>query len=419
MNASSLRNRRISSGPREIDPTVSGVVPTDRLGFTRTAHLLNIGFWTFFALLLAGRSVLVPLGSAPPYPMRNVALSVLLALVWALLTPPLFWLTTRLTIETERRALRVAQLLGIGIVVAGMVTFTVASVYTQLIPPTASRSETGLLRVWLVARRTFPNDLMIYLAIISAGTARDYWSRYQHRLAEAARLQAHTAQLQAQLAEARLAALRAQLNPHFLFNSLNAVSALVGEDPRGVRRMIARLSEMLRYALEDSGGEEVPLIEELRLLEPYLEILEIRYQGRLTTKVDVPDLLHDALVPRLLLQPLLENAMKHGIGPAGGRGQIEVRAEVRDTSLILSVEDTGSGRVAEPALSISAAVREATGSDGPGGMGLRHTRVRLHELYGTEQSFQLHPVAHGGTIAEISIPLRFSPDASLPTLSAS
>jgi LytS/YehU family sensor histidine kinase len=219
--------------------------------------------------------------------------------------------------------------------------------------------------------------------------------------ARTAQLQAQSAELHAQLAEARLATLHARLNPHFLFNTLNAVSALVAKDPKGVRDMIALLSELLRHALTDTREQEIPLREELRLLRLYLEILEIRYQGQLRTVVTVDADVHEALVPNLVLQPLVENAMKHGIDRAGGHGTIEVLAYRNGDDLVLSVRDTGAGD--------DAAARPA----GEGGVGLRLTRERLAELYGSEQRLELKPAAGGGTTARVTLPYHTSEDVRI------
>jgi LytS/YehU family sensor histidine kinase len=215
--------------------------------------------------------------------------------------------------------------------------------------------------------------------------------------ARTAQLQAQSAELEAQLAEARLTVLRARLNPHFLFNTLNAVSALVAKDPRGVRNMIALLSELLRHALAESKEQEIPLRDELRLLRLYLEILEIRYQGQLRTVVSADPDAQDALVPNLILQPLVENAMKHGIDRAGGYGTIEVRAHRSGDDLVLTVRDTGPGH--EPAPPSRAS-----------GVGLRLTRERLAEMYGGEQSVALEPVDGGGMCARVVLPYHTSDD---------
>ncbi len=220
--------------------------------------------------------------------------------------------------------------------------------------------------------------------------------------AGAARLQAQSAELNAQLAEARLSVLRAQLNPHFLFNTLNAVSALVAVDPRGVRSMIALLSELLRYTLKDSGEQEIPVHEEFRLLQLYLEILEIRYQGQLETRVVVDPGAEDALVPNLILQPLVENAVKHGIDPAGGFGTVEVRADRVGDDLVLSVHDTGAGQSGR-------AFREQGN-----GVGLRLIRARLTELYGSEQRLALEAAPDGGTVARMVLPYHTVPFVRAP-----
>jgi LytS/YehU family sensor histidine kinase len=209
--------------------------------------------------------------------------------------------------------------------------------------------------------------------------------------AHSAQLQTHAAELQTQLANARLAVLRTRLNPHFLFNTLNAVSALVATDPRGVRDMIALLSELLRRALQDSASHEIQLSEELELLRLYLEILEIRYQGSLQCRILIRSDARDALVPNLILQPLVENAVKHAIELAGGAGVIDVFAYRAHECLVIAVRDTGPG----------------TGGGSIGtdtGVGLRLTRERLAELYGDEQTLMLKRIGNGGMRARITLP---------------
>jgi two-component system, LytTR family, sensor kinase len=197
--------------------------------------------------------------------------------------------------------------------------------------------------------------------------------------------------LQAQLADARLAALRTQLNPHFLFNTLHAVSALVERDPRGVRRMIARLSELLRTTLDGADEQEVPLEQELTFTHRYLEIMQIRFQGRLSIESQVEPAVLDALVPNLILQPLVENAIKHGVSKIDVEGRIQIQARRDGERLVLCVRDNGP-RASESVL------RAAEG------IGLRNTRERLLELYGSEQSFTLRGAEDGGVVAEVIIP---------------
>jgi sensor histidine kinase YesM len=196
--------------------------------------------------------------------------------------------------------------------------------------------------------------------------------------------------------EARLTALQTQLNPHFLFNTLHAISSLVERDPRGVRRMIARLSELLRLTLERTEQQEVPLEQELAFLQRYLEIMQIRFQGSLEVETQVDPVVNEALVPTLILQPLVENAVKHGVSKVDGGGRIAVSARREGDRLVLSVRDNGPGLDGT----------DATES----GLGLRNTRARLEHLYGAAQSLTLSALPDGGLIAEVRLPFHTRAD---------
>jgi len=241
------------------------------------------------------------------------------------------------------------------------------------------------------------NDLLTALAIVAAGLARDASKRYRARKEQAARLAADAARLEAQLAEARLDALRRQLDPHFLFNTLNAVSSLVERDPRGVRRMIARLSDLLRHSIEGSNEPEIPLERELDLLQRYVDIMQVRFQGRLEVTVSADARARAALVPNLVLQPLVENAIKHGVAAVPGAGRVWVEAEVRGDELVLAVRDDGPGPIV------------ADGREG--GVGLRNTRERLAQLYGGSHRLELHNAPEGGLVVTLEIPARRGPES--------
>src|SRR5438445_4160706 len=189
-----------------------------------------------------------------------------------------------------------------------------------------------------------------------------------------------------------------QLNPHFLFNTLHSISSLMHKDIEAADKMITRLSDLLRAALQGAGTQEVSLREELALLQLYLAIEQIRFGNRLTVKMDVgPDTL-DAQVPNLILQPLVENAIRHGIELQARPGFIELRAERHDGILSVVVSDDGAG------LSEKGRIRE--------GAGLSNTRARLRELYGAEHRFELLPRESGGVRVELSIP--FHKDRQAP-----
>jgi two-component system LytT family sensor kinase len=175
-----------------------------------------------------------------------------------------------------------------------------------------------------------------------------------------------------------------QINPHFLFNTLNAVSAMVERDPAGVRKMIARLSELLRRTIDSRAADEVPLRQELELLDRYIDIMEVRFQGRLRAERRIGDDALDALVPHFILQPIVENAIEHGQA-----GTIEISARRDGARLIVSVRDHGPGVSSDAA-----------------GVGLGNTRARLEQLYGGAASFTLRNAEGGGAIAEIVVPYR-------------
>jgi signal transduction histidine kinase len=358
---------------------------------------LILAFWTVMAALTAIGLVLDPRAGflKPVFPAASVGIAFANAYLWAALTLPIFRLSHRFAIDRAHWHTRILLLLGFGALIAiGMemvVSYLRFEVFFSFADAKFSYKPLfGLRRLfWL-------DDFVVYLAVLAAGFARDYFHRLQVRQAEAAALQAEAARLAAQLAEARLTALRAQLDPHFLFNTLNAVSSLVGSDPRGVRRMIARLSALLRYTLEGSAEPEVPLQQELQVLGQYVEIMEIRFEGRLhvVTRVE-PDAL-DALVPNLILQPLVENAIQHGVSklPNDRVGRVEVSARRDGDVVVLTVRDNG------PVLENAEVLAR------PGGVGLRNTRERLAQLYGPEHALTLTaaPPPEGGVVAELTLP---------------
>ena len=364
------------------------------------AELLGVfAFWTMLAVLTAASRLTDPRDVGLSVVSRTVpvALAFQQMYTWALLTPLVFWLAGRFSIDRSNAVPRILLLLAIGVVVAFGVdrlnTSLIIAFHARPLSPMAGggRGSGGFFSIFRGPMML--NHFILYIGVLSAGFARDYFLRYRSRERETARLQSETAQLQAQLAEARLSALNAQLNPHFLFNTLNAVSSLVERDPRGVRRMIARLSELLRYTLDGGHEHEVLVGQEIAFLERYLEIMQIRFQGQLEIDVQVGDDARDALVPNLILQPLVENAVKHGVEKVSGTGRIEITAMRNADRLVLSVSDNGPGP------------SSVDNGEEPG-VGLRNIRQRLEQLYGSAQSLTLIEGKGGGTIARIEMPFR-------------
>jgi two-component system LytT family sensor kinase len=237
--------------------------------------------------------------------------------------------------------------------------------------------------------KTFHLNLLIYWVIVSVHHAFGYYRQMQER-------ELRAAELEKRLAQARLQTLQMQLNPHFLFNSLHAISALVHKDADMADQMITRLSDLLRYALESTDAQEVPLRQELDFLRRYLEIEQTRFGDRLAVLLEIAPETLDALVPNLLLQPLVENAIRHGIEPRAKPGRIEVRSRCENGRLKLEVRDNGVGLL--PGRKIEE------------GVGLSNTRARLKQLYGDRHRFALSEGPDGGLAVCLELPFHAQGD---------
>jgi signal transduction histidine kinase len=254
----------------------------------------------------------------------------------------------------------------------------------------------------------FVGGLPQYVLLILVGLGRDAYLRYRERRDQAEQLEREAEQLRAQLTEARLQTLRMQINPHFLFNTLHTVSTMAGRDPDGIRRAIARLSEMLRYALSTSDRQEVPLDEEIDVLNSYLAIQKLRLDERLDVTLDVKPDVRSALVPTLLLQPLAENAVKHGFEGADETGHLTVRAHRDGDTLVLQVIDDGRGVTDPSALRTLGTVANGTSTEGDVGgtdqHGLRNIAARLRGLYGDATEWTFESSEGGGLHVMLRLP---------------
>ena len=229
----------------------------------------------------------------------------------------------------------------------------------------------------------FHQNLLIYAAMVAAWHAVRHHQRARER-------ELRALELEAQLAHAQLQALRAQLHPHFLFNTLNTIAELVHHEPRKAEEMILQLSELLRQALQSEAMQEVPLAEEIAFVRRYLEIEQMRFGERLTVEWAVTEETMAARVPNLILQPLVENAIRHGIAPFAQSGRVVIRAKRNNGDLHLQVCDSGHRS------------DSGTSPTNGHGIGLSNTRARLKRFYGDKHSFAL---THGnGTVAELTIP---------------
>jgi two-component system LytT family sensor kinase len=381
---------------------------TEYRPLTRTELLLILGFWSLIGILTSANYLIEPRAHGPWQPLVPFAATMVTfsnSLMWCAVTPAVIWVASRLPLERTRWPTRL-MLLVAGLFLAIVIDLATSFVRTHLFYyASATPISPDMAAIARLRRLWFVNDFIVFVAVLAAGFARNYFWRYQVRREEAVRLQAQAAQLQAQLADARLSALRMQLNPHFLFNTLHAVSALVERDPRGVRRMIARLSELLRTSLDEADEPEVPLQREFTFTERYLDVIQIRFQGHLQVDMHADENVRDALVPNLILQPLVENAIKHGISKLSSGGYVEVTAKREGERVIISVRDNG------PDVSLDKPPSSNS-------LGLRNTRARLAALYGPVQSLTLKHAPDGGLIAEVSLPYHTQNDLRTSAVAA-
>jgi signal transduction histidine kinase len=349
----------------------------------RRLFLASLAFWTAVGLVFAGQFALMQLGTDRRMPLHQLVIGELASwLPCALLTPAI--VAAALRVRAAGLSLpRVLLFHLIGavlfVVVGGALMGTVENLLPWARPGTVlGAAGSGILRY-------LGPDLLIYCQVVAASEAFAHaWESRRRGIAAATYAR--------QLAEARLHVLSAQLQPHFLFNTLHAISALVYDDPARADRLLARLSEMLRLTLRSGTRVETTLDEELALLRRYAEIQEARYGERLRVGFEVEPGVRGAMVPRLILQPLVENAIRHGITRRITPGRVDVRAWEDEGRLHLAVCDDGVGLPASP--------RE--------GVGLGITRARLRQLYGTEQRVDLTSTPGGGAVCALSIPLRLT-----------
>lgn len=308
-------------------------------------------------------------------------------LVWIPATPIVLALGRRFPIErgTWWRVLPVHL---VACLLISLAHFAFATyVYQVLLPFGPPRTPRSFFEMFSGrAMSQFHLDLLIYGATLGVSYAVSYYFRYRER-------EFRASQLETQLAHAQLQTLKMQLHPHFLFNTLNGIAGLVRDSKnKAAVDMLAGLSDLLRYTLENAGKQEVPLKEELEFLELYLDIQQMRFSDRLKVEMHVEPEVLDALVPNLILQPLVENSIRHGISRRAASGVVGVSAQRDNGSLRIRIYDDGPG------------LKRDDGADTVEGVGLSNTRARLAQLYGDRQSFTLAEREGGGVEAVMVIP---------------
>jgi two-component system LytT family sensor kinase len=347
--------------------------------------VLYISFWTLLGLLNLSQSLYLRKTYGKPVQLFDATVIGLADwYIWAAVAPVVVMLGRRFPLGPRRWLMHVPLHLAFSVVAAKAITLLMYPVMVHFhtiweLPPF------WLDRIEVLFMREAHLYLWVYWAILGVGHALDFHRKYREQELSAA-------QLEARLAQAQLQVLKMQLDPHFLFNTLHAVTALVYKRPAAAETVLTRLSEMLRMSLESQETHEVPLRDELRLLAPYLEIQEIRFDGRLQVNTDIEPNAANCLVPSLILQPLVENAIRHGIERRPGEGRIDIMARRNGKYIWVQVSDNGMGI---PGGSL-ASVHE--------GVGLSNTRSRLRHLYGSECRMEISNAPTGGAVIRLGIP---------------
>lgn len=385
--------------PEDATQDLEGQGPGRSLWQSRWVRLAIIwGIWTFIGIVFTLQSYFTSFRSERPmYFSDALYLQMTWSYLWALATPLVLLAASRLPIERNNWARSALLHVPISIVLSGIVT-AIGHVFVWLYWGMSVGRTFSFERMVRFVVANFSEGIGIYLLIALMSYAFSYYRRYREG-------QLRTLQLEAQLSQAQLQALKMQLQPHFLFNTLHSISALLNKDPEAARKMITRLGDFLRLTLENSGSQEVTLKQEMEFLTCYLEIERIRFQNRLITRMDVaqPTLL--AKVPNLILQPIVENAIRHGIAPRSTPGLIEIEAKQHNGTLRIQVRDNGPGLSKHRTSDILFKK----------GLGLANTETRLERLYGAAHLFDLSNNPDGGLIVTLEIP--FHKDVAAPSQS--
>ena len=347
-----------------------------------------LALWVFVSLLSVGPSYLHYLAERQPVPWSRLFSEMTGWYLWVLVFPLILWAARRFPLDgrTWRTSLPIHLLIGsvVAVLYGVLVLLKNQAIFIALTGDTDPHLL-SLVPGYLIGGFQF--YLLIYSMLAAMVFAVDYYRMYRER-------ELRAIELEGRLSKAHLQMLKMQLEPHFLFNTLNAISALLHREPEKADRMVGLLGDFLRASLHGSNRQETALRQELELLEHYLEIEEVRFGDRLTVNWDIQQGALQASVPALLLQPLIENSIRHGIDAQDGKLTIEIAARRGGDRLEIQVTDNGPG-FPEPTETVLSR-----------GIGISNTVARLRRLYNDEHTFELRNRETGGAVVSISIPLR-------------
>lgn len=373
-------------------PSVPGT-PVGKLRIHRWLRFMIVTFlaWTAFGLVVGFQAYV-----NNPYAGKIVFLGETLRFwltrnwIYAALTPPIFWLARRYPFSADnwKRSVVAHTLAFFAYDAASVLLRLYLALWTPLRVATMQQPiERSPELLWGVMRSTVAEQLSIYGSIVAVALTIQYYQEFRRR-------QLREAELKAQVAEYELQILKLQLHPHFLFNTLNGISALMTQDVKTAREMMLRLSDLLRIALAHTSAKEVSLHEELDFIEAYLSIEQMRFGARLQVRMQIDPGTLDARIPNMILQPLVENAVRHGIANQRAGGAIEVASARQNGQLLITISNDGPQATSNPI------------EGGSSGLGLGNTRARLLQLYGTAYNLKIHGRPQGGVEVRLEIPFQ-------------
>lgn len=352
-----------------------------------------VGVWAFLGLVYSAPIYLEVRSEGMGHAFwRIFSWGILIWVAWAPLTPVMIWLARRYSLVEGRLKRNIIFHIPAFVLLSALHS-AAATAINLTIKPFDNMGDSPMTfwpRFLSRFQGSLGADLLVYGAVVGVCYAIDYYRKFRER-------EYIATQLEAQLAQAQLDSLRMQLHPHFLFNTLNGIVGLVRDNKNEAAvNMLVGLSDLLRHALQHSDRQEVELREELSFIKIYLNIQQMRFSDRMQIDFDVEPATTRLMVPNLILQPLVENALRHGIGQRTDAGSIQIKALRQGETLVLTVSDNGGGLPGHWQLKTSS------------GIGLANTAARLQQLYGENHRFDIHNRDESGVEVEVVVPARIA-----------
>ena len=358
-----------------------------------TKWLISIAFWLLLGVFFASKTYIYSrIIDQPIEWWRALLFTMPKAIIWGIMTPLVLWFASLYKIDAHNWWRNGLIHITTGVLLAPflvILSFLIRLLFQWIVGNLPSNPSFVTASFNPTVFATSFDNILTYIILVGAYHVYEYYQRYRNRVLQSTKLEA-------QLAKLRLDLLKAQLNPHFLFNTLNAISIVKDHDLEAADEMITDLSELLRFIMDNIHRQEVTLREEVDFLKRYISIQKKRFDNKLDVNINVDPSTWNAMVPSLLLQPIVENSIKHGMTDSRQKGKIDIECKLNDSQLCFEVRDNGTGLKPNH-------MSRTNGS----GIGVRNTHERLRNLYGDQYSFELKNGETGGAVARLTIPYRW------------